>query len=1275
MLNISLRSFDVCHLSRVNAAGKRTTRRLLSIGLLFAAGALVSACGGLGLADLLPAILGLNPTSVIAGSPSFTLTINGQNFQSAVVQINGQSVQTTSGTNSQLTALVPAALIQNPGTLVVTVVNLVPSGNRISNQMSVTVQNGTPTPVLKITKTHSGSFTAGQAGAAFTLTVSNTGTAATTGMVTATEIPPSALTVTTLSGNGWACVIASLTCTRSDALATGASYPAITVTTNVAGNAPSSLTNNVNVTGGGSVTGSGSDTVNVNPAPVPKLTITKAHTGSFIQGQTGAAFTISVSNTGTGPTDGTTVTATEAPPASLTVTALSGSGWTCTVSSLTCTRSDALNAGSSYPTITVTSTVAGNAPASITNNVSISGGGSTGGTGSDTVTVNPPATPALKITKTHSGNFIQGQTGATFTLTVSNTGTGPSSGTVTATDTPPASLTVTALSGSGWTCIVSSLTCTRSDALNAGSSYPTITVTSTVAGNAPASITNNVSISGGGSTGGTGSDTVTVNPPPTPSLTIKKTHVGNFTQGGTGTYTITVQNVGTGPTSGTVTVSDTIPAGLTAMTPTGGTGWTCSIAVTVGCTRSDALAAGSSYPAITLTVSVSASAPATVTNTVVVSGGGALPATAADPTTINSSSGGTPAFTLTGTGPASATENNNVTIKFIVKNTGSGATSGTVTVQFSSGSSLFTPINVGGDPWTCDQIALSCTRSDVLAAGNSYPAIALTFQIGSGAPSPLTVSATASGGGVASNATINVATPVVNCSPSTGLLCGQFAIFTQGYTSAGPRAVAASFTADGNGHITAGIVDVNSMGAPQTGLTVLTAAPTAYNFESNGFGNVILSTSAGNFVFKFIQSNFGASADVIEYEPSGTAGGSGFMVQQNPTYSAASISGSYALGVFGGLGGASAGVRLGMIGAINANGACGFGASGSTGTVNDGGSVSTAVSFSGTLNPAACSVDPTTGRGTLSLTSITGSPAPPYTTANFVYYVYGTNTNGIASQLWLLSTDQTSATQPVLSGSVVLQANAPYSTNAAIDCGVASNPTSSTGCVFSSSGATGGNSVTGSGHVTAGVATVTTQSNSAGNMSLLLDDNKGGTVNSGTVSATYSYNADGTGVITPSSGEPVAFILTGTDSGFMLGTGGSVAVGAFLAQTAKNLSTSSAANFIAVTQSEGTDTTTNTLVNSTFTPTSPTPSNSGAIAGNTRSWSSTSLQAANTLSGTYSTAPATGRGTGTTSSTNGIAGAGSFVYYVINANSFVLIGTDTSGAGATAPVLMSFQAP
>src|SRR5512141_183436 len=71
----------------------------------------------------------------------------------------------------------------------------------------------------------------------------------------------------------------------------------------------------------------------------------------------------------------------------------------------------------------------------------------------------------MTITKGHSGNFTQGDVGDSYTLFVTNSGSHASSGMVTVVDTLPAGLTATNIAGSGWTCTLATLTCTRSDAL------------------------------------------------------------------------------------------------------------------------------------------------------------------------------------------------------------------------------------------------------------------------------------------------------------------------------------------------------------------------------------------------------------------------------------------------------------------------------------------------------------------------------------------------------------------------------------------------------------------------------------------------------------------------------------------------------------------------------------------------------------------------------------------------------------------------------------------
>ena len=120
---------------------------------------------------------------------------------------------------------------------------------------------------------------------------------------------------------------------------------------------------------------------------------------------------------------------------------------------------------------------------------------SAGFTGTATINVN--STPDLAITKSHTGNFAVGQTGATYTITVSNSGGADTSALITVNDALPAGLTATDLSGTNWNCTLSPLQCTRGDVLFAGTSFEPITLTVNVAANAPSSVTNTATVSGG----------------------------------------------------------------------------------------------------------------------------------------------------------------------------------------------------------------------------------------------------------------------------------------------------------------------------------------------------------------------------------------------------------------------------------------------------------------------------------------------------------------------------------------------------------------------------------------------------------------------------------------------------------------------------------------------------------------------------------------------------------------------------------------------------------
>jgi uncharacterized protein DUF11 len=106
-------------------------------------------------------------------------------------------------------------------------------------------------PDLSVALSHQGNFQPGLNGAAYTIQVSNVGPVSTSGPVTVTDFLPAGLTAAGISGSGWICIPATLTCTRSDTLDSGGAYPVVTVIVNVAPNVSASLKNTAIVSGGG----------------------------------------------------------------------------------------------------------------------------------------------------------------------------------------------------------------------------------------------------------------------------------------------------------------------------------------------------------------------------------------------------------------------------------------------------------------------------------------------------------------------------------------------------------------------------------------------------------------------------------------------------------------------------------------------------------------------------------------------------------------------------------------------------------------------------------------------------------------------------------------------------------------------------------------------------------------------------------------------------------------------------------------------------------------
>jgi len=518
--------------------------------------------------------------------------------------------------------------------------------------------------------------------------------------VTLTDIVDPNITMVSIGGPGWTCDTSNdptEVCTETGGpggkpavLAPGQSYPPITLTVQVPlgtgfGTQDSTdgphVTNAVTLTGGLAAEPSASIATPTPIVGVPSLTADNAVDGAFRQGGNGR-YEITVINTGGAPTNGSApLTATiTGLPAGVSIQALYGSGWACHLGAITspraepaatCYRGDVLaGENGEAPPITVVASVAGNAPASGNETVKVGGGGDASAPASvsaattilpapSQATVAPTANPpALTVTGTHAEGFRQGDTADAYTLTVSNAATaGPTAGKVVVADTLPAGLTPVEMAGDGWTCSLAPATlpptgsgrgaqpntyvpqpaCSRSDALAPGSAYPPITLLVAVADNTQPSVTNTVSVSGGGAAqAATGTDPTSIGQLPALAVTGFPSAGGieyaPFTAGhaGADTYTIAVANDGYAATSAPVTFQADLPAGLTVESITAGHGWSCTVA-TVTCTTDAGvhLAAGE-QDQITLAVAVSADAPPNAETLLVAAGGGAVPAAAID---------------------------------------------------------------------------------------------------------------------------------------------------------------------------------------------------------------------------------------------------------------------------------------------------------------------------------------------------------------------------------------------------------------------------------------------------------------------------------------------------------------------------------------------------------------------------------------------------------------------------------------------------------------------
>jgi uncharacterized repeat protein (TIGR01451 family) len=580
------------------------------------------ALSGIGFSDTLPAGLIISTPNGLTGSCGGGTITATQNTN--VISLSGATLAASSSCTFSVNVTGIAAGLQNN-----TTGNVTSTEGGTGGTASASINVVAPPSIAKVFNPSTISLNA-TTSLTFTITNPAANAVSLTG-VAFTDTLPTGLTVANASATVCG---GTLTTTAPTGIAlTGATIAAnsqcqfsVTVTGAAAGQY-TNTTGNVTSTNGG--TGN-SATANLTVGTPPTITKAFGAASILLNASTSLTFNISNPNTSLALTG---IAFSDTLPAGLQVATPNGLTNTCggTVTAAAGSGSISLSGGSlaANASCTIAVNVKGVA-AGVQNNTTgpisstESGAGATSNTASITV-IGPPS-----IAKAFGAASIQLNATTTLSFTITNPNATVALTGVAFGDTLPGGLTIATPNGLTGSCGAGTIT------TGTVSGFSVVNLSGgTIAAGGSCTFSVNVVGSTGGhkvnTTGtvtsanaGSGNQATATIDVLAPDPTITKTHQGTFNRGQNGAqWTITVSNVGFGPTVGTVTVVDTLPNVQNPPVPTAmtGTGWTCTLA-TLTCTRSDALAAGSSYPPITLTVNIPINIQNNFTNTAKVSGGG-----------------------------------------------------------------------------------------------------------------------------------------------------------------------------------------------------------------------------------------------------------------------------------------------------------------------------------------------------------------------------------------------------------------------------------------------------------------------------------------------------------------------------------------------------------------------------------------------------------------------------------------------------------------------------
>ena len=656
----------------------------------------------------------------------------------------------------------------------------------------------------------------------YTQVVTNTGGGAATG-ATFTEATPANTTFGSITATpaGWTCTSPPVSCTNPSVAA--GSSGTFKVVYNVSGTATigTVITDIATVNAGNQAFGSNSAVatdVVATSSTQADVALSTSSTPASVNAGNDITYIQTITNNG--PAAATGVSFLEAVPTNTTFASVSvPAGWSCTMpavgatGNVSCTGPSSLASTASANIVVVVNVPSNSTATTIVANSSISSTTTDPNSANNSTSISTPVVTGCDLAVSNTGTPGTVQVGGTITYTQTVTNNGPGAcSTVSFNEAIPANTTFLTYSGApaGWTCTSFATGCTIASfapgasstftvevTVNAGTASGTIitdtdTATTTTHDTNPAnnSATATTVVAGAGQADLSVTNSASPNP---------------VSAGSNITYTQTVTNGGPASATGTVTFTEALPAGTTAVSLNGPAGWTCTVA-TLTCTIPTLTVSTANFTFV-VTVSGTATAGSTITQTDSVS------CAASDPSCSNNTAGASvvvadsAGLSVTNVNsPIPVLAGGTITYTQVVTNSGPSTAVAAKLTESTPANTTYSSIGTLPGGWSCITPAVGATGSInctnlsfapgsatfsivVKVSGTATPGTVISdiVSVSSSTPDPNTNNNAASATDIVAGAT-QADFITTNAASPTSVAAGGNITYTQSVTNNGPSA-------------------------------------------------------------------------------------------------------------------------------------------------------------------------------------------------------------------------------------------------------------------------------------------------------------------------------------------------------------------------------------------------------------------------------------------------------------------------------------------------------